>query len=56
MPTATTQVSRNAAGNGAPHHANASIVNAGSITNSPWAKLMVPEACHSSVKPSAARA
>jgi hypothetical protein len=27
------------------------IENAGSITNSPCAKLMVPDACHSSVKP-----
>jgi hypothetical protein len=28
-------------------------MKAGSITNSPWAKLIVPLACHSSVKPSA---
>ena len=31
-------------------------MKAGSITNSPCAKLIVPEACHSSVKPSAASA
>ncbi len=33
-----------------------SAKNAGSITNSPWAKLMVWDACQSSVKPMAARA
>ena len=33
-----------------------SIANAGSITNSPCAKLIMPAACHSSVKPSAASA
>ena len=32
------------------------IMKAGSITNSPWAKLIVPEACHSKVKPKAASA
>ena len=52
----TTQASRNASQSGAPCDAQISIVNAGSITNSPWAKLMVPDACHSSVKPSAASA
>ena len=42
--------------NGAPMPMKASIANAGSMTNSPCAKLMVPEACHNSVKPSAASA
>ena len=32
------------------------MMKAGSMTNSPWAKLMVPEACHNKVKPSAASA
>ena len=33
-----------------------SMKNAGSMTNSPWAKLMVCEVCHSSVKPIATSA
>jgi hypothetical protein len=33
-----------------------SDMKAGSMMNSPSAKLIVPEACHSSVKPSAASA
>ena len=33
-----------------------STKKAGNMTNSPWAKLMVCDACHSSVKPTAARA
>ena len=33
-----------------------SAKKAGSMTNSPWAKLMVWEACQSSVKPMAASA
>jgi hypothetical protein len=39
-----------------PRPMKPSIAKAGSITNSPWAKLMVPDACHSRVKPSAASA
>jgi hypothetical protein len=54
--TATPQVARKASGSGSPAAPKASITKAGSITNSPWAKLIVPEACHSSVKPSAASA
>ncbi len=33
-----------------------SAKNAGSMTNSPWAKLIVFDACQSSVKPTAVRA
>ena len=54
--TATPQVQAKAASSGRPSAPKASITKAGSITNSPCAKLMVPEACHSSVKPSAASA
>ena len=54
--TATQQVARNAIGSGKPIAPKASIMNAGSMTNSPWAKLIVPLACHSRVKPSAASA
>ena len=54
--TPTTQVTMKAIGSGNPNAENASIVNAGSITNSPCAKLMVPLACHSRVKPRAASA
>ena len=54
--TATTQVSTKASGSGGPAAIRPSIMKAGSITNSPWAKLIVPEACHSSVKPRAASA
>ena len=50
------QVSRNDSQTGAPTAMKNSIVKAGSMTNSPWAKLMVPDACQSSVKPSAASA
>ena len=39
--------------NGAPTCIAASIRNAGSMTNSPCAKLMVCDVCHSSVKPTA---
>ncbi|MGY4367266.1 hypothetical protein ACVW1A_003331 [Bradyrhizobium sp. LB1.3] len=42
--------------NGAPACIAASIKNAGSITNSPCAKLMVCEVCHSNVKPTATSA
>ena len=42
--------------NGAPACITASIRNAGSMTNSPCAKLMVCDVCHSSVKPTATRA
>ena len=44
---------RIASQNGAPACIAASIRNAGSITNSPWAKLMVCEVCHNNVKPTA---
>src|ERR1700712_4945961 len=54
--TATMQVNANAARSGIPNDENASIVKAGSITKSPGAKLIVPDACHISVKPSAATA
>ena len=54
---ATRQVSRNASHNGAPAVCmKNSMMKAGTITNSPCAKLMVPDACHKSVKPSAASA
>ena len=49
-------VARNAQPSGRPVFRKNSIENAGSITISPSAKLMVPEACHSSVNPSAASA
>ena len=49
--------SKAATENGRPSHfMPASAKNAGSITNSPCAKLMVCEVCHSSVKPIAASA
>ncbi len=54
--TATTQVNAKLTSSGSPSALNASIMKAGSITNSPCAKLMVPLACHSKVKPSAASA
>ena len=54
--TATTQVQAKLASSGMPKAAKPSMMKAGSITNSPCAKLIVPEACHSSVKPSAATA
>ena len=53
---AAAQVSPNDSHKGAPAAPKASIMKAGNITNSPCAKLMVPEACHNSVKPSAASA
>ena len=59
QPSTTTDTrhdNRNATSSGAPMAMKPSIMKAGSITNSPWAKLMVPAACHSRVKPSAARA
>src|SRR6185503_18742367 len=52
----TRHASRNAIQRGAPIPMKNRIENAGSITNSPCAKLIVPDACHSSVKPRAARA
>lgn len=52
--TASSTVSTKLTAMGAPSEMKPSIMNAGNITNSPWAKLMVPEACHSRVKPSAA--
>jgi hypothetical protein len=42
---------RQASQNGAPAFMAASTKNAGSMTNSPWAKLIVCDVCHSSVKP-----
>ncbi len=54
--TATMQVSMKLTSSGRPIELKASIMKAGSMTNSPCAKLIVPLACHSSVKPSAARA
>ena len=53
---AAAQVTRNASHSGAPAATHASIANAGSITNSPCAKLIVPDACQSRVKPRAASA
>ena len=53
---AIAHVTTNATQSGAPAAAHTSIANAGSITNSPCAKLIVPDACQSSVKPSAASA
>jgi hypothetical protein len=64
-PRLNTQPSRNAASttvstkltaSGAPRLRKPSIMKAGNMTNSPWAKLMVPLACQSRVKPKAARA
>jgi hypothetical protein len=42
--------------NGAPTFIAASMKKAGSMTNSPWAKLIVCDVCHSSVNPIATRA
>ena len=54
---ASVMASSAASENGRPSHfMPASAKNAGSITNSPCAKLMVCDVCHSSVKPMAARA
>src|SRR3954465_3145321 len=48
---------RNAAHSGRPaNFRQNSITKAGTITNSPCAKLIVPEACQSKVKPRAASA
>ena len=52
--TASTTVMVKLTAKGAPMLKKPSIMKAGSITNSPWAKLIVPLACHSSVKPRAA--
>ncbi len=52
--TATRQVATKASGNGKPIAPKPSIMKAGSMTNSPCAKLIVPLACQSSVNPSAA--
>ena len=54
--TASKIVNTKLTSNGAPIAMKPSNMKAGSMTNSPWAKLMVPEACHSSVKPKAASA
>ena len=53
---AMTHVSRNASHSGEPTAMKNSIANAGSMTNSPCAKLITPAACQRSVKPSAASA
>ena len=54
--TDNTQLAPKLSTNGKPAAIKPSIMKAGSITNSPCAKLMVPEACHSKVKPRAASA
>ena len=54
--TATPHDNKKAKVRGRPWCSMMTITNAGSMTNSPWAKLMVPEACHSKVKPKAAKA
>jgi len=50
------QLTQKLANNGKPAAMHPIIMNAGNITNSPWAKLIVPEACQSKVKPKAANA
>ena len=52
----STKPMRIAAQNGSPAFIAASMKNAGSMTNSPCAKLMVCEVCQSSVKPTATSA
>ena len=47
---------REASQNGAPAFIAAKMKKAGSMTNSPWAKLIVCEVCHSNVNPTAIRA
>ena len=55
--TDSVSASKAASENGRPSHfMPASAKNAGSMTNSPWAKLIVCEACQSKVKPMAASA
>jgi hypothetical protein len=54
--TASSAVHTKLTSMGAPSEIKPNIMKAGSITNSPWAKLMVPDACHSKVKPRAASA
>jgi len=52
--TASTTENTKLTTSGAPSAMKPIIMKAGSMTNSPCAKLMVPLACHSSVKPKAA--
>ena len=47
---------KTASQNGAPAFIAARTKNAGSMTNSPWAKLIVCDVCQSSVKPTAIKA
>ena len=47
---------RMASQNGVPRYIASRMKNAGTMTNSPWAKLIVCDVCHSSVKPTAIRA
>jgi len=54
--TEPTMLAMNASHRGKPAAMPRIIMKAGSMTNSPCAKLIVPEACQSSVKPSAAKA
>jgi hypothetical protein len=56
MTTESTTLIEKATVSGRPLCKATTIMKAGNITNSPWAKLIVPEACQSRVKPSAARA
>ena len=51
----TSTVAMKAAAKGSFHTTeNSTIANAGTTTNSPWAKLMVFDVCHSSTNPMAA--
>ena len=54
--TDTTTLMAKLADNAMPLCSMMTMMKAGNMTNSPWAKLMVPEACQSKVKPSAASA
>ena len=54
--TERAQAARKASTSGTLALSRITMMKAGNITNSPCAKLIVPEACHSSVKPSAASA
>ena len=47
---------RHASQNGAPAFMAARTKNAGSMTNSPWAKLIVCDVCQSNVNPTAIKA
>jgi hypothetical protein len=52
--TDKTQLTQKLTNKGMPASKHPIIMNAGNMTNSPWAKLIVPEACQSNVKPKAA--